>query len=100
MEGHPLPINLDWSSLRLAPRAAATGRKIMTTTRRLALAGALSTMLFAAPGLAQDKIRIAFGDIPSVETLHFLIGIERAKEKGVQIEFTSVKSEDIAAQAV
>jgi NitT/TauT family transport system substrate-binding protein len=72
----------------------------MTTTRRLALAGALSTMLFAAPGLAQDKIRIAFGDIPSVETLHFLIGIERAKEKGVQIEFTSVKSEDIAAQAV
>ena len=72
----------------------------MTTTRRLALAGALSTTLFAAPGLAQDKIRIAFGDIPSVETLHFLIAIERAKEKGVQIEFTSVKSEDIAAQAV
>jgi NitT/TauT family transport system substrate-binding protein len=73
----------------------------MTFTRRLALASAVSSaLLAAAPAFAQDKIRIAFGDIPSVETLHFLIGIERAKEKGVQIEFTSVKSEDIAAQAV
>jgi NitT/TauT family transport system substrate-binding protein len=73
----------------------------MSTPRRLALASALTTSLLTAfPAAAQGKMRIAFGDIPSVETLHFLIGIERAKEKGVQIEMTSVKSEDIAAQAV
>jgi NitT/TauT family transport system substrate-binding protein len=73
----------------------------MTLTRHIALVGVLAgSLVAAAPALAQDKIRIAFGDIPSVETLHFLIGIARAKEKGVQIEFTSVKSEDIAAQAV
>jgi NitT/TauT family transport system substrate-binding protein len=73
----------------------------MITPCRLALASALTTSLLTAfPAAAQGKIRIAFGDIPSVETLHFLIGIERAKQKGVQIEMTSVKSEDIAAQAV
>jgi NitT/TauT family transport system substrate-binding protein len=73
----------------------------MTTPRRWALATTLATSLLTAfTAAAQGKIRIAFGDVPSVETLHFLIGIERAKEKGVQIELTSVKSEDVAAQAV
>ena len=73
----------------------------MICSPRLAFASALTTLLLTAvPAAAQGKIRIAFGDIPSVETLHFLIGIERAKERGVQIEMTSLKSEDIAAQAV
>ena len=73
----------------------------MITPRRWALASTLATSLLTAfPAAAQGKIRIAFGDIPSVETLHFLIGLERAKEKGLQIEMTSVKSEDVAAQAV
>ena len=49
---------------------------------------------------AENKIRIAFGDIASVETLNFLIAIERAKEHGVDIEVTYLKDEDIAAQAV
>lgn len=46
------------------------------------------------------KIRIALGDIESVEVLHLLIGIERVKEKGVDIEMISYKSEDVASQAV
>jgi len=51
--------------------------------------------------MAQTKpVRIAFGDIPSVESLAFLIGLERAKEQGVPIEMANVKSEDVAAQAV
>ena len=45
-------------------------------------------------------MRIAFGDIPSVESLYFLIAVERTKEKGVPVEMMFVKSEDIAAQAV
>jgi NitT/TauT family transport system substrate-binding protein len=68
----------------------------------MALAGAAAALsLSALPAQAQNKpVRIAFGDIPSVESLYFLIGIERAKEKGVPIEMSFVKSEDIAAQAV
>jgi ABC-type nitrate/sulfonate/bicarbonate transport system substrate-binding protein len=71
------------------------------------LAGMAGVALFAvmlslspAAQSAENKIRIAFGDIESVETLNFLIAIERAKEKGVTIEVNYLKEEDIAAQAV
>src|SRR4051812_17701260 len=47
-----------------------------------------------------EPLRVAFGDIPSVETLHLLIAFERAKEAGLELEVTYLKSEDIAAQAV
>ncbi len=53
------------------------------------------------PAPAQAKpVRIAFGDIASVESLNFLIALERAKERGLEIDVTFFKSEDIAAQAV
>ncbi len=59
------------------------------------------TVAMAAAGTAEAaKVRIAFGDIASVESLHLLAALERAKEKGVDIEITYLKSEDIAAQAV
>jgi NitT/TauT family transport system substrate-binding protein len=55
----------------------------------------------AIPGAAlAEPMRIAFGDIATVESLHLLAAIERAKEKGVEVEVTFLKSEDIAAQAV
>jgi NitT/TauT family transport system substrate-binding protein len=61
-----------------------------------------AVMLSLSPSAqsAENKIRIAFGDIASVETLNFLVAIERAKEKGVAIDVTYFKEEDIAAQAV
>src|SRR5215510_4825500 len=73
--------------------------------RRLAgIAGialfAVMLSLWPSAQSAENKIRIAFGDIESVETLNFLIAIERAKEKGVAIEVNYLKEEDIAAQAV
>lgn len=76
----------------------------MFLTRRLML-GLAASALFAvtqapSPMAAAGKIRIAFGDIATVETLNFLIAVERAKERGVEIEVTYFKSEDIAAQAV
>ncbi len=49
---------------------------------------------------AAGAMHIAFGDIASVETLSFLIAIERAKERGVDVDITYFKSEDLAAQAV
>lgn len=79
--------------------------RVRADVRRLAAglsAGAALAALVAWPGAAEaaDKIRIAFGDIATVESLHFLAAVERAKEKGVEIEITYFKSEDIAAQAV
>jgi len=62
---------------------------------------ALSAMMMSAPALAQDEqVRIGLGDIATVETLNLLIALERVKERGVEVEFTAFKDEDIAAQAV
>ncbi len=58
------------------------------------------TGLAAGPAHAAEKMHIAFGDIETVETLNFLIAIERTKERGVDVEVTFFKSEDIASQAV
>jgi NitT/TauT family transport system substrate-binding protein len=75
---------------------------IMLARRLKASAFAAAFCLSAAiPGLAlAEPMRIAFGDIATVESLHLLAAIERAKEKGVEVEVTFLKSEDIAAQAV
>lgn len=54
----------------------------------------------ASPVFAADKIRVAFGDVPSVESLGMLIAFERARQRGVDIELISLKEEDLAAQAV
>lgn len=59
----------------------------------------LGAALIAAPQ-AEAKVRVAYGDIASVENLHLLAAFELAKQKGVDIEMTYLKSEDIAAQAV
>ena len=59
----------------------------------------ISCRMSARPAQA-EPVRIAFGDIASVESLNFLIALERAKERGVEVEVTFFKSEDIAAQAV
>ena len=76
-----------------------------TSLHRLAAFGggllvAVALLLSPAAVAAEGKIRIAFGDIESVEILHFLIAIERAKEQGVDVEVNYLKEEDIAAQAV
>jgi NitT/TauT family transport system substrate-binding protein len=61
----------------------------------------LLTVAFAQPRSAQaESVRIAFGDIASIESLNFLIALERAKERGLEVDVTFFKSEDIAAQAV
>jgi NitT/TauT family transport system substrate-binding protein len=73
------------------PRSLASG----------AVAFALGLALLAPSGAnAAGKIRIAFGDIASVESLHLLAALECAKEKGLDLEVSYLKAEDIAAQAV
>jgi len=64
------------------------------------VASALALALALPAAASADPLRVAFGDIATVETLGLLIAMERAKEQGVEIEPTFLKSEDIAAQAV
>ena len=61
---------------------------------------ALATLGGSSVAAADSQMHIAFGDIATVESLNFLIAIERAKERGLDVEVTFFKSEDIAAQAV
>ena len=65
------------------------------------LMGAALLALSGAPALAQDDpIRIALGDVASVENLGLLIAVERTKERGIPMEVTFFNSEDVATQAV
>lgn len=76
----------------------------MRSSMRVLLGIALLVVLFSglAPGdgLAGTKIRYALGDVISVDELPPLIAVERAKARGVDVEITSFKSEEIATQAV
>lgn len=46
------------------------------------------------------KIRYALGDVISIDDLPLLIAAERARARGVEVEITAFKSEEIATQAV
>ena len=75
----------------------------MSFTRRLMMktAGAATALAMTmTSALASDTLRVALGDIASVESLNLLIAMERAKERGVDMEMTFFNSEDVAVQAV
>jgi NitT/TauT family transport system substrate-binding protein len=66
---------------------------------------ALAVLLFGvinpdASAQTKTKLRYALGDIVSVDDLQLVIALERAKERGVEVEITPFKSEDLATQAV
>jgi NitT/TauT family transport system substrate-binding protein len=74
---------------------------------RNAMAGMLAAAIFAfatpmgsGPAMAAEPVHVALGDVVSVETLAFLIALERAKDRGVDYELTSFAKEDLAIQAV
>jgi NitT/TauT family transport system substrate-binding protein len=64
----------------------------------LAISAAL--VLTTGTALAQTKIKYALGDVVGVDDLILLVASERAKKRGVEIEVTSFKNEEIATQAV
>jgi len=66
----------------------------------IALAGALGIMAGSAFGQGTTKIRYALGDVVGIDDLPLLIAAERAKARGVEVEITPFKSEEIATQAV
>lgn len=64
----------------------------------LAIAAALTVGNVTAQ--AQEKIRVALGDVLSTETVSMVIALERAKERGVDYQITHFSKEDLAIQAV
>lgn len=68
---------------------------------RGAMAAAIVVAFAASPATAANKtVRVALGDIASVENLNLLIALEHMKERGIDVELTSFNDEDIAIQAV
>lgn len=63
-----------------------------------ALAAGLA--LGASAASAQETVRVALGDVVSVETLAFLVALERAKDRGLNYELTSFAEEELAIQAI
>ena len=67
----------------------------------------LATRLCSSHGRAMPlsaanagDMRIAFGDLPGIESIQTLAAIERAKERGVNVELIILNDEDLAAQAI
>jgi NitT/TauT family transport system substrate-binding protein len=78
----------------------------MASRTKLLLAGALLGCLFfglwanGADAQTRTKIRYALGDVITTDDLQLLIAAERAKARGVDVEVTAFKSEELATQAV
>jgi NitT/TauT family transport system substrate-binding protein len=53
-----------------------------------------------AGGGEPGKIRVALGDIESVETLALFIALERVRDRGTEVELIELADEDLANQAV
>ena len=60
----------------------------------------ITALAFAGSAFAQTKIKYALGDVIGVDDLPLLVAAERAKKRGVEVEITAFKNEDIATQAV
>ncbi len=72
-----------------------------------ALLAAMTLVLAGCGGGGSDEgggdggsIKVALGDIESVETLALFIALERVKERGTEVELTELADEDLANQAV
>ncbi len=75
---------------------------MMNVLTRTLKAGGLAValgMALTAAAIAGD-MRIAFGDLPGIESIQTLAAIERAKERGVNVELIILNDEDLAAQAI
>ena len=80
-------------------------QRIKSVFRRSVAAAAVVGMITgtafgASSAQAAEKVRVALGDVVSVETLAFLIALERAKDRGVDYEMTSFAKEELAIQSI
>jgi NitT/TauT family transport system substrate-binding protein len=75
--------------------ASLSRRTILATVFAAAL-GSVAPLSAASAG----DMRIAFGDLPGIESIQTLAAIERAKERGVNVELIILNDEDLATQAI
>ncbi|MGH3354733.1 MAG: ABC transporter substrate-binding protein [Nocardioidaceae bacterium] len=73
-------------------------KKVLAVLATLALA--LSACGQGGAGSDERQIRVALGDIESVETLNLMIALERVRERGIDVELQELADEDLANQAV
>jgi NitT/TauT family transport system substrate-binding protein len=75
---------------------------LASSPRAVALLLSLLIGAFAGntPAQVATKIKYALGDVISIDELPLLVAVERAKKRGVEVEVTSFKNEEIATQAV
>ena len=66
----------------------------------LMVAALIAGLAGYAQAQGRTKIRYALGDVISIDELPLLIAAERAKPRGVDVEITAFKSEELATQAV
>jgi NitT/TauT family transport system substrate-binding protein len=66
----------------------------------LILTALVGGLVSSAAAQGRTKIRYALGDVVSIDELPLLIAVERAKARGVDVEITAFKSEELATQAV
>jgi len=74
--------------------------KVLTKRISVMFAALLAVLSICVNTQAADKIRIALGDVASVETLCFLVALDRAKDRGLDYEMTAFAKEQLAIQAV
>ena len=73
----------------------------LAATLALVLAGCGSDDTSGGGGAkGGGKIRVALGDIESVETLGLMIALERVRKRGTEVELIELADEDLANQAV
>ena len=75
----------------------------LVATLALGLAGCGGDDNSAGGGGGEEgggKIRVALGDIESVETLALFIAMERVRKRGTEVELIELADEDLANQAV
>jgi NitT/TauT family transport system substrate-binding protein len=68
--------------------------------RGLAFLSALAMIGLCGGASAAEKVRVALGDVLSVETLAVAVALERARDRGVDYEMTSFAKEQLAIQAI
>ena len=76
------------------------GALAATATLALGLAACGSDDTSGGGGEGGGKIRVALGDIESVETLGLMIALERVRKRGTEVELIELADEDLANQAV
>lgn len=75
-------------------------KRLTNPTATVVVAFALAALCSAGVVRAAGKVRVALGDVVSVETLAFVVALERAKDRGVDFEMTSFAKEELAIQSI